>query len=333
MVSVPSNNKTSDHLDIVSNEENTRQVLRLYTNDLIFDIKPIYYNGQLTNLMMSKKTEFQDVYDEIGVHDNRHDIVFVYPSFTQAAYDTNGFYDYYNKKCDSKCLTVKIPETVNGFQSSSISGAWALKLLGYPHIKDQDIDKNPEILKQFKRVIVLHSEYVTKREFDAITSHPNVIFLYPNSLYAEVKSDYNNNTISLVRGHGYPDKNIRNGFDWKFDSSKNEYNIGCENWHFYKKADYTFLNCYPEYRMLYDVKLIKALQSEEPVNITGTVTDWINHPDQPSALNNLLQDYDINALHIPNWVKIPATMLVKNQIEQSDFFSLVDYLNQKIIVN
>jgi hypothetical protein len=54
--------------------------------------------------------------------------------------------------------------------------------------------------KYHDRVIVLPNEYVTKKEFDAIASHPDMIFLYPNALYAEVKTDYASNTITLVRG-------------------------------------------------------------------------------------------------------------------------------------
>ncbi|SMH72212.1 hypothetical protein [Candidatus Nitrosotalea okcheonensis] len=35
------------------------------------------------------------------------------------------------------------------FQSSSIIGAWVLKL-NYSYVKDHDVDKNPNILKQYK---------------------------------------------------------------------------------------------------------------------------------------------------------------------------------------
>ena len=66
----------------------------------------------------------------------------------------------------------------------------ALTLLGYPSITDIEIDKNPDILQQFDKVIMLHNEYVTRTMFDAITSHPNVIYLYPNALYAEIEVNY-----------------------------------------------------------------------------------------------------------------------------------------------
>lgn len=329
VVSVPTHNKTSNYLDLVSTGENTKQILRLFLNDLIFDVKPVYDNGKLIRITMDAKPELQSLYDSIRLPPDSHDIVFIYPSFTQAAYDVNGFYDYYNKKCDSRCLTVKIPDQIDGFQASSINGAWALHLLGYPHIKDQDIDKNPDILKQYKRVIVLHNEYVTKTEFDAITNHPDVIFLYPNALYAEVNSDYNTGTITLVRGHGYPDNSIKNGFNWKYDASKNEYDLGCENWHFYKRANYTILNCYPEYRILYDVKLIKSLQTNDPTNLNSIATCIVN---TKQITTNILQDCGIGEKHIPHWIENTALMLSDGKISINDFVALMNYLYEMNII-
>ena len=79
-------------------------------------------------------------------------------------------------------------------------GHQALSLLGYSSITDIEIDKDPSILQQFDKVIMLHNEYVTRAMFDAITSHPNVIYLYPNALYAEIEVDYIDETITLIRG-------------------------------------------------------------------------------------------------------------------------------------
>ncbi|MGI0075464.1 MAG: hypothetical protein ACREA5_05930, partial [Nitrosotalea sp.] len=110
------------------------------------------------------------------------------------------------------------------------------------------------------RVIMLHNEYVTNKEFDAVTSYPDVIYLYPNSMYAQVKTNYTANTIILVNGHGYPNKTISNGFSWKSDNSKYEYDTKCTNWNFLPVKNGVMLNCYPEYRMLYDVNLLQSLQ-------------------------------------------------------------------------
>jgi hypothetical protein len=323
--------QTSDYLEITSNSEGHKQVLRLPVDQLLFNVTPIFdQSGALQSLSMSLKPSLADLYNDIGLANKPKDIVFVYPSFTQAAYEKNGFYDYYNKKCDIKCLTVPIPTKVDGFQSSSIAGAWALKLLHYPYVKDEDIDKNPDILKQYKRVIVLHNEYVTKKEFDAITSHPDVMFLYPNALYAEVKTNYTSNTISLVQGHGYPDTSIKNGFGWKYDNSGYEYDVECNTWNFYKKDNYTMLDCYPEYRMLYSTELLRALQLEDPEQIIVHLTDWINHPNSDPSV--LLSDYGIKGTHMPTWIVHPATWAINGDITKSQFARMLEYLHEKNII-
>ncbi len=188
----------------------------------------------------------------------RSDTVVVYPIFTQAAYGNNGFYDYYKKICDSKCLTIPIPSTIYGSYVSSGMGFIMLSSLKFDTLTDVDVDKNPDILKQYKRVIILHNEYVTKKEFDAITSHPNVIYLYPNALYAEVKVNYATNQTTLVRGHSYPTRDVVNGFGWRYDNSKMEYNTSCKNPSYFKVANGMMLNCYPEL-VISDKTFLKSL--------------------------------------------------------------------------
>ncbi len=99
-----------------------------------------------------------------------------------------------------------------------------------------------------------------KTEFDAITNHPNVVYLYPNALYAEVTFDEQENSITLVRGHGYPTPEITNGFDWKFDNTHPyEYDTECENWEFHSIDNGYMLNCYPEKRLSFDIELVKTI--------------------------------------------------------------------------
>jgi len=229
-------------------------LIEIPLKNLLF--KPVivtnYKEGQVTSYALNfvENPDLENIYQEIGNYNSKYKTVFVYPIFTQAAYSKNGFYYFYNKTCGSECLTVTIPDKIHATYSSSAKGANVLQLLNYSFITDIDIDRNPNILKNYDRVIILHSEYVTRTEFDAITNHHDVIFLYPNALYAQVSVNYDKNTITLVRGHGYPE-GTRNGFDWKYDNSKYEYNYDCNNWNFYSAGNYTFLNCYPEYRILY----------------------------------------------------------------------------------
>jgi len=188
--------------------------------------------------------------------------VVVYPLFTAAAYSEPGFYNYYRGECDESCLTVEVKERDEyelRYNSSGL-GIQVLNLLGYKFITDLEIHKNPEILKEFDKVIMLHNEYVTRAEFEAVTEHPNVLYLYPNVLYAEI--EYNENTIKLIRGHNFPESEIVNGFDWKFENTHPfEYDLECENWEFYQIDNGYMLNCYPEIRILNDFEMLKKIQT------------------------------------------------------------------------
>ncbi len=185
--------------------------------------------------------------------------VVIYPIFTQAAYGTGGFYSYYAKHCDTRCLTVHIPLKPFPLYATGGQAYLYLSSLGFDVITDVDVDKNPSILREYKNVIVLHNEYVTETEFKAITSHSNVIYLYPNTMYAQVNVNYGTSQIKLVKGHEYPVSTISNGFGWKLDNSKYEYNTACSNWNFYRVANGWMLNCYPDMVISNDKVLLSSL--------------------------------------------------------------------------
>jgi len=178
-----------------------------------------------------------DEYNEVAVWNDPQKTVVVYPYFTSIT--------YFGGKCDD-CTTIKFTPPTPLYTSSGI-GHQALTLLGYTSITDVEIDKNPSILQQFDKVIMLHNEYVTRAMFDAITSHPNVIYLYPNALYAEIEVNYMDETITLIRGHNYPEPEITNGFDWEFDNTHPyEYDSECKILEIYKIKNGWMTTCYPE---------------------------------------------------------------------------------------
>ena len=206
-----------------------------------------------------------DTYNEAAVWNDPQKTVVVYPFFTSVAYNDPGFYQYYSGECDD-CTTTKFAQPTVLYTSSGI-GHQALTLLGYPTITDVEIDKHPSILQQFDKVIMLHSEYVTRTMFDAITSHSNVLYLYPNTLYAEIEVNYMDETITLIRGHGYPEHEITNGFDWEFENTHPyEFDSDCFNMELYKIENGWMTTCYPENLFLQDnerlfnlLKIIKGL--------------------------------------------------------------------------
>jgi hypothetical protein len=197
-----------------------------------------------TNLL-GLNPNMMDVYNKVALWNDPQNVVVVYPYFTYAAYQSGGFYDYFRGDCND-CTTTKLVSPTSQYTSSGL-GHQALTLLGYPSINDIEIDKNPRILEQYDKVVMLHNEYVTRTMFDAITSHPNVIYLYPNALYAEIEVNYTDGTITLIRGHNYPEKEIINGFDWPFDNTHPyEYDNTCLDMEFYKVGNGWMTTCYPE---------------------------------------------------------------------------------------
>ena len=223
--------------------------------DCLVSAKEVAWRDVLLGLNPNK----MDLYREVAVSDGKSAVV--YPFFTNTAYTEPGFYTYYRGDCDD-CTTTKFSNPVSKYTASG-KGHQALTLLGYEHLTDIDIDRNPDLLQRFDKVVMLHNEYVTRAMFDAITSHPNVIYLYPNALYAEIEVDYNDSTITLIRGHNYPDPEIKNGFDWEFDNTHPyEYDYQCLNMEFYKTDDGWMTNCYPEMLFLDDTEtLISILQT------------------------------------------------------------------------
>jgi hypothetical protein len=242
--------------------------LTLPESQILFNmVSTIKDDGTVISFNIMPKPDLSSLYQQIGFSNKSKNIVFVYPIFTQAAYSDNGFYDYYSKKCDSRCLTVSIPSNFDGTYSSSIVAASVLNLLNYSFITDIDVDKNPGILQKYDTVILLHNEYVTRNEFYAITNHSHVIYLYPNALYAEVKSNYTDDTITLIKGHGYPDGKIQNGFGWKNENTRFEYDLECKSWNFTSVDNGKMLNCYPDYAILYDKSLLNALKESSTTSI------------------------------------------------------------------
>ncbi len=229
----------------------------------------LFTEEQPDSARLQLKPENDLIYLEVRDSVIIQNTVVVFPLFTAAAYEKPGFYDYYIQDCDESCLTKELKDRDEYRLHYNISGmaVQVLNLLAYKFITDLELHKNPEILAEFDKVILLHNEYVTKAEFEAITQHPNVIYLYPNALYAEVEYNESDNTIKLIRGHNYPDPKIKNGFDWEFDNTHPfEYDTECNDWKFNEIDNGYMLNCYPEIRILNDVKLLKQIKFIDIVN-------------------------------------------------------------------
>ena len=227
-----------------------------------YEIFDIYYTEKDAELFKTKsidpekgtKFEFNDKNSKFyqSLKPNESTIV-IYPIFTAAAYSIpGGFYDYFGGMCDERCISgISFENPIIEHRSTGMSTVM-LYGLGYEFITDIDVDKNPKILQNYETVILLHNEYVTQKMFDAISSHPNLIFLSPNALYAEIEVNYDDNTIKLIRGHDYP-PGVSNAFGYEVEEKfhKYEYDTKCLDWKFIKIKNGYHLNCYPD-EIIYD---------------------------------------------------------------------------------
>ena len=244
--------------------------LLAFAGSALFEIYGVYGtcitadNGNLVwgELSIGLDPNKMEWYNQIAVWNDPQKVAVVYPYFTSVAYTEPGFYTYFRGECDD-CTTTKFAPPATIYTTSGL-GHQALTMLGYISITDVDIDKNPDILKQFDKIVMLHNEYVTRTMFDAITSHPNVIYLYPNALYAEIEVDYVEQTITLIRGHNYPEPEITNGFDWEFDNTHPyEFDSDCVDMEMYKIKNGWMTTCYPETVFLkneHAFNLLKAIK-------------------------------------------------------------------------
>jgi len=221
----------------------------------------IVYDELLTKKGLFKlKSNVGSTFSQVEISDEQDKPLVIVPIFTASAYGENGFYEFFKGLCDT-CTTTKIVSIEKLDYSSSDNAVQVLKLLGYDSITDIELDQNPNLIAKYNKIIILHNEYVTKNMFNAITSHPNVIYLYPNALYAEIEVDYEKNEITLIRGHNYPEPEIINGFDWEYENTHPyEYDNECQNWEFYDIHNGKMLNCYPEHGIFQDELMLKTLK-------------------------------------------------------------------------
>jgi len=237
-------------------------------NNEIFTVyvydKDLYFEN---NTPIPKDIQFLLKPDIANIEDILYDpekqnTVVIVPIFTSSAYWEPGFYTFFRNECSTECLTTKIEYSKFLGYSASSNAVKILSLLGYPLITDIDIDKNPDLLDKFDSVILLHNEYVSQKEFESISNHFNVLYLYPNALYGNISVNHIDDTITLIKGHGVPDKKITNGFNWKYENTNPyEFDSECLNWNFYSIPNGHMLNCYPENLITNDFEFLKEIKT------------------------------------------------------------------------
>ena len=198
-------------------------------------------------------------------------ILVITPLLTANAYRDNGFYWYYNGTCDTKCLTIDIDRDTPWHFPGTERAVTRFEALGANMVTDFDLINNTKLLSLYHTIVVLHSEYVTQDIYDALQKHTNVFYMYPNALYAKVDVYRNPDRqsitdpttglvkyhpitgvarMTLVKGHNYPYEDVKNGFNWKYDNSAEEYKM-CDKYEWRNITNGYQMTCWPQ-RILID---------------------------------------------------------------------------------
>src|SRR3990167_10870377 len=73
---------------------------------------------------------------------NGENVIVLKPKFTESAYSKDGFYAYYNKKCNESCLEIPIRDaTKNVGLAYNYNTIKLFKKLNYPIMEDVNIHK------------------------------------------------------------------------------------------------------------------------------------------------------------------------------------------------
>ena len=155
-------------------------------------------------------------------------IAFVEPTFTDAAYNVDGFYEFYfkyphipegvNVTTDLNLMTAEIPQETD--RRYFMPFAERLKNLvpdaEISIIRDQDVHNGALLSRDgtntYDLLLLLHNEYVTQEAYDSfrnfVKNGGTIIFIDSNIFYAEVTYNEDTCSVTLVKGH-----------DWEFDGT------------------------------------------------------------------------------------------------------------------
>ncbi len=154
-------------------------------------------------------------------------VAFVEPTFTSAAYNADGFYEFYDKYADVDfdqeitddlhLMTADIPaepdrtyfeplvQRVKSFLPTDIPTV----IIGDTDVHDGFIFRD-DGTNAYKVLFLLHNEYVTQQEYENLRlfvfNGGKIVFLDGNIFYGEVSFDSLHCTATLLKGH-----------DWEFD--------------------------------------------------------------------------------------------------------------------
>lgn len=128
----------------------------------------------------------------------QHSAILIKPTFTISAYQPNSWYDNKTKSV----ITYYNEPFTNRMEYGGAYNAFESLKDRVDTVNDRYVSEHPEILNRYNTVILLHNEYMTRQEYNAIMNHTNVFYVFPNAGYRFVTYDINTNQITLLNYTG-----------------------------------------------------------------------------------------------------------------------------------
>jgi len=232
------------------------------------------------------------------------DIALIRPTFTSAAYNYHGFYDFYrrydntfpnkNVTTDLNLLRVKVDAVPLTYTSASTYAMlsllhdikWVTAASNMTTLSDQDVDKGSIFHKDgtnaYDVIVLGHQEYVTQQEYDNLKQFVNnggtMIILDGNVFYAQVSYDRATDTVQLVKGHGWAfnGKSAWRSIDERWANTTKNW-VGSN--YLCSSCSITFGNDPFEYRH-HEEQYVSNPNDVILLNYNATISNWKNAPNR-----------------------------------------------------
>ena len=247
-------------------------------------INPQFYAQKDTQLHNDTVADISEKSKNIGL---------IQRTFTDAAYD-NAFYLFYNMKHNNSTNNTKYTNLLSSkiikqhlilpeFEVILDHLKWFTPKSKITLITDEDAHDASSLFldngtNKYDLIIVGHNEYVTQQEYNNLKSFVakggTLILLDGNVFYAEVKYNKENQTITLVKGHG-----------WEFDGTSANRSV-TERWakETTKWVGSNFCKCFTD-----DIKF-----GNNPFGVRHNEEQNVTNDDAKIILNYEPYDYDEN---------------------------------------
>ena len=167
--------------------------------------------------------------NDTGMSKRQLNIALIEPTFTHSAYH-NSFYIFYSlyHNISIHQHTINVTKHIDLLSARIVNHSHSLSLSPMPYLEkhlkwllprsnltlltDVDVDNGAvfmhnKTLNKYDIIILGHQEYVTQKEYNNlkrfVSNGGTMILMDSNFFYAEVKYNKKNQTITLVKGHGW----------------------------------------------------------------------------------------------------------------------------------